>query len=43
MTYLKMPKHSSDKYYNNNKERLQKRVAKHIKVFLKKKMKKTWW
>ena len=36
-----MPKDSSAKYYQNNKERLQKKFVKDIKVFLKKKKKKT--
>ena len=35
-----MPKDSSAKYYQNNKERLQKNLVKGIKVFLKKKEKK---
>ena len=36
-----MPKDYSAKYYQNNKERLQKKLAKDIKVFLKKKTKKS--
>ena len=36
-----MCKDSSAKYYQNNKERLQKMLVKDIKVFLKKKKKKT--
>ena len=34
-----MPKHSSAKYYQNNKERLQEKLVKDIKVFLKMKKK----
>ena len=37
----KMSKDSSAKYYQNNIERLQKKLVKNIKVFLKKKKKKT--
>ena len=36
-----MSKNSSAKYYQNNKERLQKNLVKDIKVFLKKKKKKS--
>ena len=36
-----MYKDSSAKYYQNNKERLQKKHVKDIKVFLKKKKKKS--
>ena len=32
-----MPKTLSAKYYQENKERLQKKLAKDIKIFLKKK------
>ena len=32
-----MFKNLSDKYYQENKERLQKRLVKEIKIFLKKK------
>ena len=35
-----MSKDSSPKYYQSNEERLQKKLTKYIKVFLKKKMKK---
>ena len=35
-----MRKDSSAKYYQNNKDRLQKKLVKDIKVFLKKKKKK---
>ena len=35
-----MSKNSSAKYYQDNKERLQKKLVKDIKVFLKKKKKK---
>ena len=39
-----MPEDSSDKYYQNNKEILQKNLMKYIAVFLKKKKKKaTIW
>ena len=39
-TYIEMSKHSSSAiYYENNKERLQKKFVKDIKVFLKKKKK----
>ena len=36
-TYIKMSKGSSVKYYQKNKERLQKKLVKDIKAFLKKK------
>ena len=36
-----MPKYLSVKYYQKNKERLQKKLVKDIKIFLKKKKKKT--
>ena len=36
-----MSKHSSAKYYEENKERLQKKLVKDIKIFLKKKKKKS--
>ena len=36
-----MPKNLSAKYYQENKERLQKKLVKDIKIFLKKKKKKT--
>ena len=38
---IKIPKNSSAKYYQDNKERLQKRLVKDIGVFLKKKKKKS--
>ena len=38
-TYIEISKHSSAIYYQNNKERLQKKFVKDIKVFLKKKKK----
>ena len=38
-----MSKDSSAKYYLDNKERLQKKLLKDIKVFLRKKQKKTIW
>ena len=41
--YIKMPKILSAKYYQKNKERLQKKLVKDIKVFLKKKKKATIW
>ena len=37
---MKMSKTSSTKYYQDNEERLQKKLVKNIKVFLKKKKKK---
>ena len=37
---MKISKYSSAKYYQNNKERLQKNLVKDIKIFLKKKKKK---
>ena len=36
-----MSQNSSAKYYRDNKERLQKRLAENMKVFLKKKKKKS--
>ena len=43
-TYIKTSKDSSAKYYQNNRERLQKKPVKDIKAFLKKKKKKvTIW
>ena len=36
-TYIKLSKNSSVKYYQENKGRLQKKLEKNIKVFLKKK------
>ena len=38
--YVKMPKNLSAKYYQENKERLQKKLVKDIKIFLKRKKKK---
>ena len=38
---MKMSKNSSAKYYQDNKEKLQKKLVKDIKVFLKKKKKKS--
>ena len=38
-----MPKILSAKYYQKNKERLQKKLVKDNKVFLKKKKKATIW
>ena len=38
-----MPEILSAKYYQKNKERLQKKLVKDIKVFLKKKKKATIW
>ena len=35
-----MSKNLSAKYYQENKKRLQKKLVKHIKIFLKKKKKK---
>ena len=40
-TYIRISKDSSTKYYQNNKEKLQKKFVKDIKVFLKKKKKKS--
>ena len=39
-TYIKKAKESSAKYYQNDKEKLQKKLVKGIKVFLKKKKEK---
>ena len=39
-TYIKMSKDSSAKYYQNDKESLQKDLVKDVKVFLGKKKKK---
>ena len=39
-TYTKISKNSSTKYYQDNKEKLQKKIEKDIKVFLKSKKKK---
>ena len=38
---IKMSKNVSAKYYQENKERLQKKLLKDIKIFLKKKKKKS--
>ena len=38
-TYIKISKDSLAKYYQDNKEKLQRRLVKDIKVFLKKKKK----
>ena len=38
--YIKIPENSSARYYQENKERLQKKLVEDIKVFLKKKKKK---
>ena len=38
-----MSKSSSSKYYQDNKERLQKRLMKDIKVFIKRKKRETIW
>ena len=42
--YIKMYKYLSNKYYQENRERLQKNLVKDIKIFLKKKKTKvtTW-
>ena len=37
--YIKISKNLSAKYYHENKERLQKRLTKDIKIFLQKKKK----
>ena len=39
--YIKMSKNSSTKYYQVNKETLQKNLVEDIKIFLKKKKKKS--
>ena len=39
--YIKTPKILSAKYYQENKERLQKKLVKDIKIFLKKKKKRS--
>ena len=39
--YIKMSKNLSAKYYQENKERLQKKLVKDIKIFLKKRKKKS--
>ena len=39
--YIKMSKNSSTKYYQVNKERLQKNLVEDIKIFLKKKKKRS--
>ena len=41
ITYIKMSKNLSGKYYQDNKERLQKKLVIDIKVFLKKKNRKS--
>ena len=41
--YVKISKNLSAKYYEENKERLQKKLVKNIKIFLKKKKKKRNW
>ena len=41
--YVKISKNLSAKYYEENKERLQKKLVKNIKIFLKKKKKKSNW
>ena len=41
MSKIKMSKTLSVKYYQENKERLQKKLTKDIKIFLKKKKKKS--
>ena len=40
--YIKMSKKSSAKYYQGNKKRLQKKLMRDIKTFLRKKKKKKW-
>ena len=39
--YIKTPKILSAKYYQENKERLKKKLVKDIKIFLKKKKKRS--
>ena len=41
--FIYLHKDSSAKYHQNNKERLQKKLVKDIKVFLTKKKKETKW
>ena len=41
LTYVKIPKDSSAKYYQSKKTVLQKNLMKDIKIFLKKKKKKS--
>ena len=41
--YIKISKNLSAKYYHENKERLQKKLAKDIKIFLQKKKKMAIW
>ena len=41
--YIKISKNLSAKYYHENKERLQKKLAKDIKIFLQKKKKVAIW
>ena len=38
--YIKMSKNLSSKYYQESKDRLQKKLTKVVKIFLKKKKKK---
>ena len=38
-----MPKNLSAKYYQQNKERRQKKLLKDVKIFLKKRKKATIW
>ena len=38
--YIKISKDLSDKYYHDNKEKIQKKLVKDIKTFLQKKKKK---
>ena len=40
--YVKMSKNLSDKYYQENEERMQKKLLKDIKIFLKKKKSKNF-
>ena len=41
--YIKMSKNLSFKYYEESNERIQKKVVKNIKIFLKKEKKATIW
>ena len=41
--YIKLSRNSSAEYYQENKERLQKKLIKDSKIFLEKKKKATKW
>ena len=42
-TFIRISNDSSDKYYQNNKERLRKKLRENIKFFLRTKKKKKQW